>query len=58
MSSWCIFYLKNVSRTSFKCSYRIHAQNSGFGNRNSSYDQFKAFAEVIALLRFLDIMSL
>ena len=58
MTSWCILYLKNVSRTSFKCSYRIRAQNSGFGNRNSSYDQFKHFARVIAVLRFLDIMSL
>ena len=47
MTSWCILYLKNVTRASFKCSYRIRAQNSRFGNRNSSYDQFKPFAEVI-----------
>ena len=39
-------------------SYRIPTQISEFGNIKSSYGQFKLFAYVIPVFRFLGMMSL
>ena len=58
MTNLCSLFIKHVSRTTFMDPYRIPPQTSGFGNVKSSYAQFKPFAYVIPVFRFLGMMSL
>ena len=58
MTNLCSLFLKHVARTAFMYSYRILPQIPVFGNLKSSYCQFKLFAYVIPVFRFLGMRSL